>query len=115
VRCRSLADAIEASSHLSWDLCLVVPPNVYTRSTDERALSETELHSVEQTLAELEVGTPEGMCGADGGFLTLDVRTGSSAALYISNSSCPVDFSAGRTTATGVGQLWLALQGLVGE
>lgn len=105
----------EASSHLSWDLCVVVPPNVYTRSMDERALSEPELHFVEQTLADLEVGTPEGMCGADGGFLTLDVRTGSSTALYISNSSCPVDFSAGRTTATGVGQLWLALQGLIEE
>jgi hypothetical protein len=104
-----------ASRELSWTLCHFDAPNLYTLRTGQRVVTEAELEPVQAALDRLTPGMPEGMCGPDGGVLTLDVRAEASTELYISNSSCPPDWSAGRTPATGISDLWLKVQDLSGE
>jgi hypothetical protein len=104
-----------ASQRLSFDRCGFEAPDVYTVRQGQRTLTAAELDTIEQTLARLDVGTPEWVCGADAGFITLDVRKEASTELYISASNCPGEFSAGRTTATGIGDLWTQLDELRGE
>jgi hypothetical protein len=118
--CDPLADrdsiaVYSASRQLAWSICRFEAPNVYARQRGERLVTEGEFDSFEQVLAEVKTGTPEGMCGADAGFLTLDVRTDASTALYISSSSCPPEVSAGRTPATGISDLWVLLDDLSQE
>jgi hypothetical protein len=107
------ADA--SSGELSWDRCHFEPPSLYSVQQGQRVLTAAELDSVEQTLARLEAGTPEAMCGADAGFLTLDIQKMASTELYISSSSCPAEASAGRTPADGISDLWLRMSELSGE
>jgi hypothetical protein len=115
--CNPLADAdtlaLDGTSHqLSWNFCRFDPPSTYATRVGQRELSDEELASVEQTLALLEAGTAEGMCGADAGFLTLDVQTKTSTELYISRSSCQSETSAGRAPATGIADVWQTLDAL---
>jgi hypothetical protein len=100
---------------LSFDLCSFEAPDIHTLRQGHRALTESQLESIGQTLARLDTGTPEWMCGADAGFITLDVRKEASTELYISSSYCPMEFSAGRTPATGIPGLRMKLSELSGK
>ncbi len=104
-----------ASRGLAFSSCHFDAPNVYSLKSGQRLLTEAEFASFDQALARVKAGTPEGTCGADAGFLTLDVRTEVSTAFYISSSSCPLESSAGRTPATGISDLWVRLDELSGE
>jgi hypothetical protein len=98
-----------ASRAISFETCHFEAPNAYTLRSGESALTEGELGAVEQALARLQAGTAEWACGPDAGFLTLDVQEGVSTDLYLSSSSCPSEASAGRTLASGIGDLWSQL------
>ncbi len=100
----------EAARQFSWNYCHFDLPDQYLLRVGQRTLTEAELGSAEQTLAKLEVGTPEGTCGPDAGFATLDVHDAAGTKLYISASDCPAPSSSGRTVATGIDELARTLE-----